>query len=81
VGITGLLSDIYHCFVGSGTGYPFSLFPTEYYIELFFEESCFHSFFFPSVYLVLCNYVFGRLVGGFDCLFSFPDLIFVLCLT
>jgi hypothetical protein len=26
---------------------------------------------------VLCNYIFGRLVGGFDCLISFPDLIFV----
>jgi hypothetical protein len=31
--------------------------------------------------LVLCNYVFNRLVGDFDCLISFLHLIFVLWLT
>jgi hypothetical protein len=47
-------------------------------LNYFFEESGFHPFFFfPSTHLVLCNYVFGSLVGGFDCLISFPDLIFV----
>jgi hypothetical protein len=30
------------------------------------------------LHLVLCNYVFDRLVGEFDCLIFFPDLIFVL---
>jgi hypothetical protein len=28
--------------------------------------------------LLLCTYVFDRLVNAFDCLISFPDLIFVL---
>jgi hypothetical protein len=77
VGVTGLLSDIYHCFVEVGSGYPFFSFPTESCIELFFEDSDFHPFFFfPSLHSVLCNYVFDRLVGGFDCLISFPDFIF-----
>jgi hypothetical protein len=31
--------------------------------------------------LVLCSYVLDRLVGVFDALFSFPDLIFALWLT
>jgi hypothetical protein len=35
-------------------------------------------FFFQSHLLVLCNYVFGRLAGDFNCLFSFSDLIFLL---
>jgi hypothetical protein len=47
---------------------------------VFFEKSSFHSFFFfPSLHLVLCNYVFDRLVGDFNHLISF--LIFVLWLT
>jgi uncharacterized membrane protein len=62
--ITGLLSNIYHVLLGSGTGYPFSSFPTESYIELIFEESGFHPFFFPLLHLVLCHYVLDRLVGG-----------------
>jgi hypothetical protein len=63
----------------SGTGYSFSSFSTESCVELFFfEESGFHPFFFPSLHLVLCNYVFDRLVGGFNCLISFPDLILLL---
>jgi hypothetical protein len=38
-----------------------------------FEECGFYPFFFfPSLHLVLCNYVLDRLVGGFNCLFSFP---------
>jgi hypothetical protein len=41
----------------SGTGYLFSSFLTESCIEFFFEDSGFHLFFFPSLYLVLCNYV------------------------
>jgi hypothetical protein len=65
----------------SRTGYPFSSFPTEFYIEYFFEESGFHPFFFPSLYLVLCQYIFVRLVGGFDCPISFPDLIYMFWLT
>jgi hypothetical protein len=66
----------------SGTGYPFSSFPTKFCIELFFEESGFHPFFFfPLLHLVLCYYIFGILVGGFDFLISFSDLNFVLWLT
>jgi hypothetical protein len=59
--------------LGSGTGYPFSPLPSESYIEFSFEESDFHPFFFfPLLHLVLCNYVLDRLIGGFNCLFSFP---------
>jgi hypothetical protein len=48
-------------------------------LNYFFEESGVHSFFFfPSLHLVLCHYIFGMPVGGLDCLISFPDLIFVL---
>jgi hypothetical protein len=28
--------------------------------------------------LELCHYIFGILVGRFDCMISFPDLMFVL---
>jgi hypothetical protein len=62
----------------SGTGYPFSSLPTYSCVELFFEESGLYPFFFPSLHLVLCNYVLDRLVGVFNCLLSFPDLILVL---
>jgi hypothetical protein len=43
-----------------------------------FEESSFHPFFFffPLFHLVLCNYVLDRIVGGFNCLLSFPWLNF-----
>jgi hypothetical protein len=66
--------------LGSGTAYPLFSVPTELCIDLFFffEESDFHLFFFPLLHLVLCNYVFDRLVDCFDCLISFPDLTFVL---
>jgi hypothetical protein len=65
--------------LSSGTGYPFSAFSTLPCIELFFEANGFHPFFFfPSLQLVLCSYVLDRLVGVFDALFSFPDLIFAL---
>jgi hypothetical protein len=41
-------------------------------LNYFFEEYSFHLFFFfPLLHLVLCNYVLDRLVGGFNCLFSF----------
>jgi hypothetical protein len=30
------------------------------------------------LHLVVGNFVLDRLVGGFNCLFSFPDLILVL---
>jgi hypothetical protein len=41
-------------------------------LNYFFEMSSFHFFFFfPSFHLVLCNYVLYRLVGDFDCLFSY----------
>jgi hypothetical protein len=63
----------------SGASYPFSSFSTESCIELFlFEESGFLPFILPSLHLLLCTYVFDRLVNAFDCLISFPDLIFVL---
>jgi hypothetical protein len=81
-----LLSSLVKFTVGllkSRTGFPFSSLSTEFCIEFFFffEESGLHTvFFFPLLYFVLCNYIFGRLVGGFDCLISFPDLI-VLWLT
>jgi hypothetical protein len=45
-------------------------------LNYFFEEYGFHPFFLPLLHLVMCHYIFGRLVGGFDCLMSFPDLIF-----
>jgi hypothetical protein len=36
-------------------------------------KSGFHPFFFfPSLHLVLCNYVLDGLVGGFNHLFSLP---------
>jgi hypothetical protein len=73
VSASGLLSDIYHCFVlRSESKYRFYSFPSESCIELFFfKESGFHPFFFLSLNLVLCNYAFDRIVVGFDCLFSF----------
>jgi hypothetical protein len=44
-------------------------------------ENGFHPFFvFPSLHLVLCNYVLDRLFGGFSHLFSFPWFNFVLWL-
>jgi hypothetical protein len=58
--------------LGSWTGYPFSSFPTESCIEFFFEECGFHPFFFPLLLLVLYNYILDWLVGGLNCLFSFP---------
>jgi hypothetical protein len=65
----------------SGTGYPFSSFPSEFCIKLFCGENGFHPFFvFPSLHLVLCNSVLDRLVGGFSHLFSFPWFNFVLWL-
>jgi hypothetical protein len=46
------------------------------------EECGFHPFFFfPSLQLVLCNYVLDRLLGGFNCLFSLSWFNFVLWLT
>jgi hypothetical protein len=55
-------------------------FPLNLILNYFFEQSGFHTFFFPSLHLVLFKCVFDRLFGGFDCLISFPDLIFVLWL-
>jgi hypothetical protein len=44
-------------------------------------ENGFHPFFvFPLLHLILCNYVFDRLVGGFSHLFSFLWFNFVLWL-
>jgi hypothetical protein len=63
----------------SGTGYHFIHFPLNPVLNYFFEESDFHSFFFfPLLHLVLCDYDFDKLVGGFDYLISLPDVIFVL---
>jgi hypothetical protein len=56
-------------------------FPLNPILNYFFEDSHFHPFFLPLLHLVLCHYIFGKLVCGFDCLISFPDLIFVLWLT
>jgi hypothetical protein len=56
----------------SGTEYPFYSFSTESSIELFFSGVFFYPFFYPLLHLVLYNYVLDRLVGGFNCLFSFP---------
>jgi hypothetical protein len=36
VGVIGLLSNIYLVLLSSGTGYPFSSFPTDFFIEFFF---------------------------------------------
>jgi hypothetical protein len=58
--------------MGLGTGYPFSSFPTKTCVWIiFFEDRGFHPFF-PSLNLMLCNYDLDRLIGGFNCLFSFP---------
>jgi hypothetical protein len=51
-------------------------------LNFLFEEIGFHAFFFfPLLHLVVCHYIFGMLVGGFDFLISFPDLIFMLWMT
>jgi hypothetical protein len=34
----------------------------------FYESGFYPFFFFPLLHLVLYNYIFGRLFGGFDCL-------------
>jgi hypothetical protein len=89
VDIIGFLGIIYLwvIFLESGTGYPFSSFPSESCINLFLGGgNGFHSFFFfPSFLLVSCNHscwyhvtILDRLVGGFSHLFSFPWLNFVL---
>jgi hypothetical protein len=59
----------------SGTGYPFSSFPTE---SCFFLRRVVSNPSSSHLHLVLCNYAFDSLVGGFYYLISFPDLIFVL---
>jgi hypothetical protein len=54
-------------------GISFLHFPLNPALNYFFEDSGFHPFFFfPPLHLVLCYYVFDRLVGGFSHLFSFP---------
>jgi hypothetical protein len=72
VGITGFLTVIYLCFVGSGTGSQFSSFRSESYIKLFFCGECFPLLLFlpiaPLGTVQLCS---CRLVGGFNHLFSF----------
>jgi hypothetical protein len=78
VGITGLLTDIYLCFDGSQELVIYFLhFPLNSVLIYFFEDSGFHTFFFPSLHLVLCNYVLDRLVCDFNCLLFSLDLIFV----
>jgi hypothetical protein len=82
VGITEFLSDSYYCFVElrNWVSIFFIFHWILYWIFSVFEESSFHPFFFPSLHLMLCLYIFGRLVGGFDCQISLPDLIFLLWL-
>jgi hypothetical protein len=46
-------------------------------LSCFLGENCFHPFFFfPSLHLVLFNYVVDRLFGVFSHLFSFPQFNF-----
>jgi hypothetical protein len=61
----------------SRTRYQFSSFPSESCIKLFWwGENGFHPFFFfLSLYLVLCQYVLDRLVGGSVTSFLSLDLI------
>jgi hypothetical protein len=61
----------------SGTGYPFSSFSTKSCIELFFLRRVVSIPFSSHHFTWCCAIVFGRLVGEFDCLIYFPDLILV----
>jgi hypothetical protein len=58
--------------------YPFSSLFIEFCIEMLYKSGFHLFFFFPSLHLVLCYYISGRLIGSFDCLISFSYLIFVL---
>jgi hypothetical protein len=75
----GSLASFFFVLLGSGIGYLFSSFPSESCIKLFFGGEWFSFLFvFPSLHLVLCNYVLNRVIGGFSHLFSFPWFNFVL---
>jgi glycopeptide antibiotics resistance protein len=59
--------------LGSGTRYLFSSFPTKSSTVFYFFFEAYNFLPFSlSFQLVLCNYVLDWLVGGFNCLFSFP---------
>jgi hypothetical protein len=74
----GLLVTFIIVLLGSGTRYPFFSFPPNPLLNYFLGESGFHPFFSPLLYLMLCNYVLDWLVGGFNCLFIFLALMFML---
>jgi hypothetical protein len=77
--LLGSLALFVFVLLESGTGYLFSSFPSNLVLNYFGGDNGFHPFFFfPMLDLVLCNYVFDKLLVGFSHLFSFPWFNFVL---
>jgi hypothetical protein len=75
----GSLASFIFVLLESGTRYPFSLFLSESCFKLFYVGEWFPSLFFlPIIPLGTLQLCFGRLVGGFSHLFSFPWFNFVL---
>jgi hypothetical protein len=81
VGIIGFFGIVYLGFTGVWNWESVFFISSNPVLNYFWGENCVHpSFVFPTLHLVLCNYVLDRLVGGFSHLFSFPWFDFVLWL-
>jgi hypothetical protein len=68
----GSLASFIFVLLESGIGYPFSSFPFESYIKLFWGEMVSIPFSYSHCSCWYCVTALDRLVGGFSHMFSFP---------